>query len=432
MPPKTPEATAAAANGAPAQEGGFQNAPWNLLTPFDPHTEDVDEWAKKMMRIFTIWPKAHAPQFAVRLSFMLKGTAYEKAQLIPVEELATEDAKGLKKLITAIGGNWASSEEEKIIDLFEKAIYSTRQQADEQNLSYMDRVDVNFAKLLAKEVTIDQLQAYVTLRQSALSREKKEKLVYDLRGKIDMDALKDLFKGLNVKFGELNREQQKLKIYPVNFVEAEMETPASGGAASSEQFGFVMDQVDEDSEVEGELLQILVAEGNTDAVMVQNFEAELVDFFQETPELHTAFIPYQDARKRLSDARKNRGIWPTGQSSGKGFKGKGKGKGKGKKPRASFLALQVRTAAIVARRVIGRLSAQTLPRTRKAHKPLWLTLPTRLTQSTAWWTRWTFSRATWRRRQPSLRMFLQLMWPNHPRQASQRWSNRQTKSLTSR
>jgi hypothetical protein len=336
-----------------------------LLEAFDPATGDLDEWAKKMKRVFSIWPKIAAPQFAVRLSFLLTGTAYDKAQLIDIEELATDDQKGLERLVLAIGGNWASTEEEKLIDLFEKAVYNTKQQSDEQNRSYADRSDVAWAKLLSKGATLQQLQAFITLRHSSLSREDKKRIIYDVRGSLDMDKLRELMKGINVKMGDLTKDQGRLKVYPTNFTEAEVDPSAApSGQAGwyAYETGYAAESAGEESDVDDECVQAFVAEGNADAILVADFEKELTEFFQDTPELHNAFIAYQDARKKLLEARKSRGFWPQGGGKPSGFgggsKAKEKGRGRAKREKDFWRGSPTPTAGSVAKRATGRRNAQ--------------------------------------------------------------------------
>ena len=71
------------------------------------------------------------------------------------------------------------SDVERKYDVFEKAIFGTIQKADESNDSYLARHDVHFEELLSQSVTLEEVRAYVLLRQSALSAEDRKKIVVE-------------------------------------------------------------------------------------------------------------------------------------------------------------------------------------------------------------------------------------------------------------
>ena len=88
-------------------------------------------------------------------------------------------------------------------------------------------------------------------------------------------------------------------------------------------------------ENEEELFEVLLGEGDEDAVFVADFEGAAAEALQADAELAQAYNAYADARRRLAEKARHRGFWPTskgqGTSKGKGgrrdFGGKGKGKG---------------------------------------------------------------------------------------------------------
>ena len=83
--------------------------------------------------------------------------------------------------------------------------------------------------------------------------------------------------------------------------------------------------MEEEEENESDMVEVLVAQGDPDAIQVQSFEQDLADMFQEVPELHNALISYQEARSKLTEKKKYRGFWPS-----KGKKGFGKSFGQRK------------------------------------------------------------------------------------------------------
>ena len=77
------------------------------------------------------------------------------------------------------------------------------------------------------------------------------------------------------------------------------------------------------------MLSTLLEEGDESAMVIQEFEDQVIQVCQDSPELSMAFSAYQEARSRLRDKVRNRGFWPPKpfhKGKGKGKKGKGYGK----------------------------------------------------------------------------------------------------------
>ena len=87
-----------------------------------------------------------------------------------------------------------------------------------------------------------------------------------------------------------------------------------------------------DDLTEEEYLEQLASEGDSDAVLIADFELAAQDTIQEDSELAVTLTAYQQARHRLAERFRNRGFFPsrpfTGQGKGKGFGSKAGGKGK--------------------------------------------------------------------------------------------------------
>ena len=224
----------------------------------------------------------------------------------------------------------------------EKAIYGTSQRNDETNDSYLARHDVHFEELLTQKVTLEEIRAYILLRQSQLSSEDKKKIVIEHGGKLDYDNVCKSIRMLGSRFfGEFLQGKPGVtrnRTYDVNFVEDENTTieESTGERAFAAQASSSTDEVDLD--LDQEFVDALVAAEDADALQVSSFESELEEFFQETPELQQALVSYLEARNRLRDKQRNRGFWPTGNSKGKGGrKGFGKGKSKSRRDREQLL-----------------------------------------------------------------------------------------------
>ena len=92
---------------------------------------------------------------------------------------------------------------------------------------------------------------------------------------------------------------------------------------------------DAEQDLEPEFLDLLVSQEDRDALLVAGFEGELEEYFQKTPEMHSALISYMDARNRLKEKQRSRDFWPVMGSRQKGAKGFLKG-GKGFKGKRSM------------------------------------------------------------------------------------------------
>ena len=69
------------------------------------------------------------------------------------------DRRGVKRRVELVGGTWGQVPLEHRFELVEKALFRSQQKSDESGDSFIARVDVIWTELLAKEMTLDQLQA---------------------------------------------------------------------------------------------------------------------------------------------------------------------------------------------------------------------------------------------------------------------------------
>ena len=334
MPPKAAETTPAVSS---ADTGGFQ-LPWTAIPKFNPGVTDVTEYSSKLQFLAAMWPREHLPLLAPRAALLCEGTAFKKVAKIPAEKLKSTDDSGIQLLVSTLGGSWGKTALEEKYDIFEKAMYGTTQKADETNDSYLARHDVHFEELLAQGVTLEEVRAYILLRQSQLTAEDRKKIVVEMGGKLEYAKVCSAIRLLGSRFfSDLQGQRTvKTKTYDANATEeVPPEEPERAFQASST--GAFEDV---EPELDVEYLEAMVAAEDPDAVQVQGFEEELEGFFQETPDLQEALVTYLEARQKLLAKKRSRGFWPV--SSGKGgFKGskgsKGRGKG-GKGGRDQLLA----------------------------------------------------------------------------------------------
>lgn len=311
----------------PGEGDGKSQHIWSLLPSFDPSTDSAREYIEKVKFIDGICPKKDRAMLAPRLAMLCRGTAWGQVKSLPSASLVDE-TNGVKNLLAALS-TWEESSEMRTFELFERAIYKTTQRPDESSLSFVNRLQVAFNEL--GSTTIDEMRAFLLLRQSALTSEDKKKVLTMTQGKMDKGLIEQSMRTLATSI--LSGEPKK-KIYPINYVEPEVkEVPETDSTVTA-----YYTHVDEE-DVDQESIEQLANQGDADALQVQAFEKDLEDLFQEIPDMHHALISYQTARQKLVEKKKYRGFWPSGRGKGSHSFGGGGGKfGKKGKGKTSLLA----------------------------------------------------------------------------------------------
>ena len=294
---------------------------WSLLPSFDPSTDNAREYIEKVKFIDGICPKKDRSMLAPRLAMLCRGTAWGQVKSLPASSLVDE-VNGVKNLLAALS-TWEESSEMRTFELFERAIYKTTQRPDESSLSFVNRLQVAFNEL--GTTTIDEMRAFLLLRQSALTSEDKKKVLTMTQGKMETGPIEQSMRTLATSI--LSGEPKK-KVYPINYVEPEVKEVSENDSTVTAYYT----NIDEE-DVDQESIEQWANQGDADALQVQAFEKDLEDLFQEIPDMHQALISYQSARQKLVEKKKYRGFWPSGRGKGsQSFGGGGKfgKKGKGK------------------------------------------------------------------------------------------------------
>lgn len=100
--------------------------------------------------------------------------------------------------------------------------------------------------------------------------------------------------------------------------------------------------MEEEDALTAEALDLMVQQGDEDAMLGQQFKKDLEDLMQEVPDLQNALVSYQEARQRISERRRHRGFWPS-KSRWKGYGARGFRKGGPKGGKDKLLASISRT-----------------------------------------------------------------------------------------
>ena len=250
---------------------------------------------------------------------LCEGTAFAKVVRLDTEKLRVNSTEGAKLSVRTLGGVWGQSKLEKKYERFERAIFGTVQKSDETNTSYLARHEVQFEDLASMGATLDEMRAYILLRNSGLPSDDKKRIIVEAKGDLEYSKVTTSLQLFGSKFfGEVqygSKSQARTKTYDANMVDKmDMENDEMDEAA------FVTTEATEES-AHGALM----AEGDEDALVMSQFEEAIIDSLQSDPDVASCLNAYVDARKRLLEKAKGRGF----RGPSKSFKGKGKGKNKG-------------------------------------------------------------------------------------------------------
>jgi hypothetical protein len=288
------------------------NSIWSILPSFDPACDDPREYVDKVKFLHGICPARDKPMLGPRLAMLMKGTACAQIKAADTAKLADPDT-GIEVLLSAVA-TWEESAELQTYEKFEKALYRIVQRNDETIMSYVNRLNVAFQDL--GEVQVKDMKAFILLRQSALVADDKRKVIVMTQDKLAAEKIEQSMRSLYTRIlGAGSTGETKKRVYPVNYVDDE-----------ADEINVMME---EDHMDEEQILQAMAENGDEDAQVIQDFEEQLVEVCQESPDLSLCFSAYSEARGRLRDKLKSRGFWPAkgrGKTFKKGFGGKSGGK----------------------------------------------------------------------------------------------------------
>ena len=236
-------------------------------------------------------------------------------------KLKVQSLDGIKLVVQTLGGVWGQSKTEHKYERFERAIFGTIQKSDETHTSYIARHEVQYEDLLGLGATLEEMRAYILLRNSGLNPEDKKRVIIDAQGNLQYQKVIEAIQLLGSRFfNEVQSGNQKsagrVKTYDINYIdepgESEVFEPGETAFYSAEAW-------------EDYALETLAQEGDEDCLVMQQFEDALIESLQGDSEVASCLNTYVEARQRLLEKTKSRGFW-NGRLS-KGHKGKGKSKG---------------------------------------------------------------------------------------------------------
>lgn len=314
-----PDAAESPGTPSTSQPPGNTFLPWHLVPAFKPGETDINEFTKKLEFLSQIWPVESLPQLAPRVCLMCEGSAFQKVIRIPPEKLKVSSTDGCKLVVSTLGGVWGRSGVELKFEKFERALYGTVQKADESNESYVARHEIHFEELQTMGTTIEEMRAYILIRNSNLPADDRKRIVVESKGNLVYKDVLSTLKLLGSKFfNEVQGTSKALgkKTYDINYVDDDAVDPVS---ESTETVFYTQDFNEEQA------LEWMASEGDEDALVMSQFEDLIIDCLQNDSEAAACLNAYTEARQKLILKAKSRGFW------GKGGKDRSKGKSKGPK-----------------------------------------------------------------------------------------------------
>ena len=138
-------------------------------------------------------------------------------------------------------------------------------------------------------MSIGEIKAFVLLRQSNLQPEDGRRVITMTGGVLEVKRIEQSMRSLSTSI--ISGGEAKKKIYPVHFAQQEENDSMSGGSEDA----FVTTEGDDSA------LEILLSEGDDDALLDQQYEDALIDTLQGDSEISARLNTYLEARRRLTE-----------------------------------------------------------------------------------------------------------------------------------
>jgi hypothetical protein len=286
------------ASASEGSSGNVTNQLAILVPSFDPAKDDFQVYQQKVALLLEAWPVGKYTELATRLILNCTGSAFKKLQLHQAELIATE-RKSIHRIVQLLGGHWGQIDLEQRYEFAERALYKCSQRSDESADSYLARADIMWTELNSKKFQLSDLQACVTLRGSVLSPEDKKRVLVNAdvadKGELTVKRVSSAIRMLGAGFFQEMTSGKRLgkqKIYDQAALTAE-----ALEESELDQYAMIADN----TEVDDQMVEALVQEGDEDATLVMDFEAAATELLQNDDNLSAAYTAYTDARRRLNE-----------------------------------------------------------------------------------------------------------------------------------
>ena len=257
-----------------------------LVPTFDPAKDDLQVYTQKVMLLLDAWPTGKYTELTTRLILTCAGSAFMKLQLHQ-RELMENERKSIKRLVEILEGHWGQIGLEKKYEHAERALYKCVQKSDESTDSFLARADIMWTELNSMNMELSDLQAYVTLRGSTLSSEGKKKVLVDAdaagSGDLSVQRVSSAIRMLGAGFFQdvTGVKRAKQKTYDQATLLAEAEDDDLNDEVYAAEGEGTMNEDD--------MVEVLMQEGDNDAVFITDFENAASELIHGDSELAAAY-----------------------------------------------------------------------------------------------------------------------------------------------
>ena len=144
-----------------------------------------------------IWPKDQLPALTTRITLQCEGAAFKRIYRLDPNKLKEPGIAGIQLIVATLGGAWGTTALEERFEFFERASYGVQQKPDESSDSYLSRHDICFEELLSQNVSLEEVRAYILVRQSLLQLEDKKRIVVEQGGFLTYEKVRSAMRLLD-------------------------------------------------------------------------------------------------------------------------------------------------------------------------------------------------------------------------------------------
>jgi hypothetical protein len=269
----------------------LNHVPWQLVPVFDLATSNYNDYKAKIQLLLMTWPAKFKKELAVRMAIQMTGTAWDKLKTM-MDKISAEDCSGVQAILSSLE-RWA--------DGYENSLFAPTRRAEESLQSFCNHVDAAFLKIT--NLKIENIHAYILMMQSGLPVEDRKKIVILANNDMVPKKIEDAMNTMGSEFLNPNPCQSKGNAYPIMMADGNADQH-DGGAGGGGGDGGGVDDINDDDFI------FMMAEADDDyALVVVEFELQLLEAIKQHPELSCAYSNYVESRKKVLMKKTHRGFW---------------------------------------------------------------------------------------------------------------------------
>jgi hypothetical protein len=205
----------------------LNHVPWQLVPAFDPATSNYNDYKAKIQLLLMTRP-AKFKEMAMRMAIQTTGTAWDKLKTM-MDKIA-EDGSGVQEILNSLE-RWADS--------YENSLFAPTCRTEESLQSFYNHVGAACSKIT--NLKIENIHAYILMRQSGLPVEDRKKFVIPTNNDMVPKKIEDAMNTMGSKFLSQNPGQSKGKVYPIMMADGNADQHDGGAGGDGGDGGGVDD-----------------------------------------------------------------------------------------------------------------------------------------------------------------------------------------------